>query len=105
MCPLLVYQEYCAYYVEPVCSTSFVFFAADCTQLRHVLFYVEQHGVTPHWKKLGVYLGILLFKLNVIETDHGKADDCMMAMLDLWLRTGTATKQELIDALIKITKS
>ena len=70
-----------------------------------MLFCVEQYGVTPHWKKLGVYLGLLLFKLNVIEVDQGKADDCMMAMLDLWLRTGTATKQELTDALRKITKS
>ena len=76
-----------------------------CAQLRDVLFYVEQHSVTPHWKKLGVYLGIVFSKLDVIELDRGKADDCMMAMLDLWLRTGTATKQELIDALRKITKS
>ena len=102
MCVLLVYQECCTYrYFVPHLS----FFSAGCAQLRDVLFYVEQHGVTPHWKKLGVYLGILLFKLNVIEVDHAKADDRMMDMLDLWLKTGTATKQELIDALRKITKS
>ena len=90
----------CTYFV-PLLS----FFSADCAQLGDVLFYVEQHGVTPHWKKLGVYLGILLFKLNVIEVDHAKADERMMAMLDHWLRTGTATKQELIDALRKISMS
>ena len=66
---------------------------------------MEQHGVTSQWKKLGVYLGILLFKLEVIRADHAGADDRMMAMLDLWLRTGTATKQVLVDALRKTTKT
>ena len=70
-----------------------------------MLSYVEQHGVTSDWKKLGVYLRILLSKLKVIEADHAKADDRMLDMLDLWLKTGTATKQELINALSKITKT
>ena len=78
---------------------------AGCDQFRDVLFHVEQHGVTSEWKKLGAYLGIPLYKLKVIEADHAKADDRMMDTLDLWLKTGTATKQELIDALRKITKS
>ena len=69
-----------------------------------MLSYVEQHGVTSHWKRLGVYLRIPFFKLEVIEANHYKVDERMMDMLDLWLRTGTATKQQLINALGKITK-
>ena len=59
----------------------------------------------PHWKKLGVYLRIQLPELEVIEADHVKADDRMITMLDHWLMSDTATKQVLIDALRKITKS
>ena len=70
-----------------------------------MLFYVEQQGATPHWKKLGLYLDILLSELEMIEADRAKVDDRIMTMLDRWLRSGTATKQVLIDALRKITKT
>ena len=70
-----------------------------------MFFYVEQHGVTSHWKKLGLYLRILLPELNVIEADYAKADDRMMTILDHWLKGGKATKQVLKDALRKITKT
>ena len=66
---------------------------------------MEQHGATPHWKKLGLYLDITFSKLKVIEADHDKVDDRIMTMLDLWLRTNTATKQGLIDALREIAKT
>ena len=83
----------------------FCSFSTVRAHLPDVLFYVEQYGVTSHWKKLGVYLRILLPELEVIEADHPKADERMMAMLDFWLRTGTATKQGLIGALSKTTKT
>ena len=106
MCVLLVFQEYCTYmyHVELVGSTSF-FLSTVCDHLPDVLFCVEQHGVMPNWMKLGVYLRIPLSKLEVIEADRDKVDSRMMAMLDLWLKTGTATKQGLINALRKTTKS
>ena len=80
-------------------------FSADCAHLPDVLSYVEQHGVTVDWMKLGVYLGILFSKLKVIEANHAKADERMMDTLDQWLKIGTATKQVLINALRKTTKS
>ena len=80
-------------------------FFSGRAHLSDVLFIVEQQGVISHWKKLGVYLRIQLPELEVIEADHAKADDRMMTMLDHWLKSGTATKQVLIDALRKITKS
>ena len=82
-----------------------IFFPSVRAQFRDVLFYVEQHGLTAHWKKLGAYLGIPFPELDVIEVDRAKADDRMMALLDFWLRTGAATKQELINALRKTTKT
>ena len=97
MCILLADQQ--------VCSSSFILFFPDCDHLPDVLSYVEQHGLTSDWKKLGVYLRIPLSKLKVIEADHDKADDRMMDTLDLWLKTSTATKQVLINALKKTTKS
>ena len=70
-----------------------------------MLLCVEKHGVTSRWKKLGVYLRIPLPRLDVIEADHAKTDDRVIDMLGFWLKTGSATKQELISALREITKT
>ena len=66
---------------------------------------MEQYGATPHWKKLGLYLDLPFTKLGMIEADHAKVDDRIMTMLDHWLRSNTATKQGLINALRRIAKT
>ena len=101
-----VVEEYCEHYIHAqLVIYLFPSFIADRTHLPDVFFYVEQQGVTSDWKKLGLYLRILLPELKVIEADYAKADDRMMTMLDHWLKSSTATKQVLIDALRKITKT
>lgn len=52
------------------------------------------------WKRIGIRLGIEKHELEAIEYDHRhQVQDCREHMIDLWIRTGTATKQKLIEAL------
>ena len=76
--------------------------SAGCDHLPTVLFSLEQQGMTHQWKKLGIYLNLLVKDLQVIEGDNARLDDRMISMLDLWLRSGRATKLVLEDAMRKI---
>ena len=51
------------------------------------------------WYWIGIQLGLQLVQLQVIEHDNPRStDDCMMAMIQAWLRQG-GTWKELISAL------
>ena len=67
--------------------------------MTEVLLYLSQRGMTPYWKKLGVFLGLPYSDMEEVEVNHARADERMMAMLSQWLRSGTATKQRLLDVL------
>ena len=59
-------------------------------------------GMIPNWKRIGLQLGLSLPQLKTIQKDETEEYDRFASMLDLWLRTGRATKQALGDALNKI---
>ena len=59
-------------------------------------------GMIPYWNRIGLQLGLSYSQLKTIQKDEAAEYDRFTAMLDLWLRTGNATKQALGDALNKI---
>ena len=38
------------------------------------------------WKNIGLNLGITIDTLNVIEHDHRNCNDCLIAVLEEWLK-------------------
>ena len=53
------------------------------TTLSSALEVVSPLGA--HWKNIGVYLKVDIKKLNTIEKDYNKSDDCLREMLAAWL--------------------
>ena len=79
-------------------------FSTDCANLPEVLPYVEQHGVTSDWKKLGVYLRFHTFQ---IESDWSRSCQSRWPHVGharpLAQDFGTATKHFLSNALRNFT--
>uniref|UniRef100_A0A1X7U7X2 Death domain-containing protein n=1 Tax=Amphimedon queenslandica TaxID=400682 RepID=A0A1X7U7X2_AMPQE len=60
--------------------------------------------VVSQWKRIGIQLGIENHELETIEYNRryqveNQVQDCRKDMVNLWIRTGTATKRRLIEAL------
>ncbi|XP_019855584.1 PREDICTED: uncharacterized protein LOC109584330 [Amphimedon queenslandica] len=60
--------------------------------------------VVSQWKRIGIQLGIEKHELEAIEYNRryqveNQVQDCRKDMVNLWIKTGTATKQRLIEAL------
>ena len=64
--------------------------------------HLARMGMIPYWNRIGLQLGMSYSQLKTIQKDEAVEYDRFTAMLDLWLRTGNATKQALGDALNKI---
>ena len=56
------------------------------------------------WDHLGLFLGIKCGKLNVFKYDCQKVEECRKEMIHHWLKSGTATRQNLISALKAIKR-
>ena len=67
-------------------------------------YLLKVKNVTAHWKMLGVLLGLKKGCLDGIEKQyHHVVGDCMMEMLDAWLKTNPSnTEEQLEDALKKV---
>ena len=50
------------------------------------------------WHSLGLALDLEKYRLDVIHIDHRK-NDCLKAMISLWLGTGNASWRALVRAL------
>ena len=74
-------------------------FTAGSEKMPEVLSYLIHQGMIPYWKRLGVLLGLPYSDMEAVEANHARADERMMGMLSQWLRSNTATKQRLLDAL------
>ena len=82
------------------CSHTYLYiFTAGSENMPEVLSYLIRHGMIPYWKRLGVLLGLPYADMEAVEAVRVRADERMMAMLSQWLRSGTATKQRLLDVL------
>ena len=75
---------------------------ADSYHFPDLLEYLQAKGFIFRWKVIGGFLRIPYSRLKVIERNEFGEEERMMAMLDQWLSTGTATKQALLDALRRI---
>ena len=80
-----------------------MFFSVGPDNLPDVLLYLEQRGMTAYWKKIGILLKLPYSGMEEIEGKYAEADDCIMAMFNQWLMSGTASKLVLLDALTRIT--
>ena len=59
-------------------------------------------NVTAHWKMLGALLGLKKGCLDGIEKQyHHVVDDCMMEMLDAWLKTDPSNTEEQLEGALK----
>ena len=55
-----------------------------------------------HWKELGVLLGRKISKLEEIEADnHHKSTNCLMKMLDTWLKDKPENSEEQLDNALR----
>ena len=79
----------------------FAFFAGP-GDLAIVLVCLNECGVVTRWKKIGALLGLLYSNLQMIQKDESDEENRLIAMLNLWLKTGTATKQALMSAMRSI---
>lgn len=56
------------------------------------------------WIPLGILLQIDYSQIQIIgKENNGKLEDCLMAVLDRWLRKGNATLRCLVETLINET--
>ena len=67
-----------------------------------VLTYVEDRGLVPRWRRIGVQLKLTYADLEIIESNKAGEENRTMAMLHQWLISSRATKQALVDALRRI---
>ena len=70
--------------------------------IYEVLPYLEDRGLVPRWKRIGVQLRLTFGDLQIIESNNAGEENRTMAMLHKWLISGRATKQALVDALRRI---
>ena len=54
-----------------------------------------------HWKTVGCYLNLPVYKLDEIDMDHKKCNRAMIEMLDYLMKTTTYTKEKLLSELIR----
>ena len=76
---------------------------AEAAQSRgeFIEYYIKTKDNTAHWKELGVLLGIEISELQVIETDNKKSADCLMKMLDIWLKNNPVNPEKQLDNALK----
>ena len=68
-------------------------------------YLLKAKNVTAHWKMLGVFLGLDKVHLDGIEAQyHNVVGQCMLEMLDAWLKTNPSnTEEQLEDALKELS--
>ena len=67
-----------------------------------MLPYLEDRGLVPRWRRVGIQLKLTGEALDIIERDRAGEENRAIAMLHQWLISGRATKQALVDALQRI---
>ena len=93
----MVFQPFHACLVSIFHSGPFLDDSSDFVAITRSL-----RGLTD-WLGLGLDLGMEFDFLQSIGRSHGnKVTECKSAMLHSWLKTGTATKSKLVDALRKM---
>ena len=66
-------------------------------------FVYEETASVTEWFTLGLYLNILLTKLDIINADYRfQTEHARREMLAVWLKSGNATFSSLCHALIKM---
>ena len=70
--------------------------------LSEVVLCLDQCGMATHWKKIGVQLGLRYPDLQAIQKNETDEEDRFAGMLYLWITSGKATKQALMNAVKSI---
>ena len=79
---------------------------AEAAQSRgeFIDYFIKTKDHCAHWKELGVLLGIEIPELEGIEADKKKSTDCLMKMLDIWLKKNPENPEEQLDNALKRLK-
>ena len=71
--------------------------------LSHLRIIIRSLRDIKNWLSLGIELGMNFSLLDDIDSDKGgNAENCIAAMMQVWLLSGRATKSSLLHALGKI---
>ena len=103
--PNFIHELHCpvhAHYVcvcVCVCVCVRVIFSVVATHLREVLRYLEKQNLVSRWRRIGLELQLTYDDLSIIKRDSESVEDCAAGMLHQWLRSGSATKQALLEAI------